>query len=55
MCARHPPNEQRRSVFRVSTDEHPTIVEGATMAFSFRTVVAEPLGSGTPRRAGAPR
>ena len=53
--ARHPLNEQRRSVFRVSTDEYLTIVEGATMTFSFRTVVAEPLGSGTPRRAGTPR
>ncbi len=46
--ARHPMNEQRRSVYRVSPDEFLTIVEGATMTFSFRTTVAEPLGWRTP-------
>lgn len=45
---RHPMNEQRRSVYRVSPDEFLTIVEGATMTFSFRTTVAEPLGWRTP-------
>jgi hypothetical protein len=47
---RHPMNEQRRSVYRVSADEYLTIVEGATMTFSFRTLVAEPLGWRTPGR-----
>lgn len=46
--ARHPMNEQRRSVYRVTPDEFLTIVEGATMTFSFRTTVAEPLGWRTP-------
>ena len=41
---RHPMSEQRRSVYRVGPDEFLTIVEGATSTFSFRTVVAEPLG-----------
>ncbi|MFT3834761.1 MAG: hypothetical protein QM711_15830 [Micropruina sp.] len=45
---RHPMNEQRRSVYRVSPDEFLTIVEGATMTFSYRTTVAEPLGWRTP-------
>ncbi|MFT4294292.1 MAG: hypothetical protein QM582_02640 [Micropruina sp.] len=50
---RHPMTEQRRGVYRISPDEYLTIVEGATMTFSFRTVVAEPLG--WQGRQGAPR
>lgn len=46
---RHPMSEQRRSVYRVSPDEYMTIVEGATQTFSFRTLVAEPLGYRTAR------
>lgn len=41
---RHPMSEQRRSVYRISPDEYLTIIEGATATFSYRTVVAEPLG-----------
>ena len=41
---RHPMNEQRRSVYRVSPDEYLVIIEGATMTFSLRIIVAEPLG-----------
>ncbi len=41
---RHPMSEQRRSVYRVSPDEYLVIIEGATMTFSLRVTVAEPLG-----------
>ncbi|MCW3156794.1 hypothetical protein [Micropruina sonneratiae] len=46
---RHPMSEQRRSVYRVSPDEYLTIIEGATQTFSYRTLVAEPLGYLTAR------
>lgn len=40
---RHPMSEQSRSVYRISPDEYVTVVQGATMSFSFHTLVVEPV------------
>lgn len=39
----HPRSLRRRSVFRVSPDEYLTSVDGATMSFHYRVIVAERL------------
>ena len=40
---RHPRSEQSRAAYRISPDQYLTIVQGATMGFSFRVTVVEVL------------